>query len=397
MGSLVTLGLGRLELDWGKNSSIHNHSALFMRDDKQLATYYYADAVVEQKEAFVRPLRSVVRRLEMLGYTLADCERLYNAAVASVPSYYDRPFLSYAEYANVLKSVKASAVELPEENDYDLGEYVSKAIMLDSQFTAADPRLAHLSSDDGTFFENLDPYLSLRLLAENPSNLDEPVVWRVADVLEEGWIGEGELYVGVPLNEVCLMVTEGSSDTAILRESLPRVAPDLTDFFDFVDMTENYPFTGTGNLFRFAQGLAQIRIQNRILTVVDNDTAGHDVYRRVSALPLPPRMRVVTLPNLNDCRSFRTLGPSGSGIEDINGRAVSIELFLDLAAVGPDEPVVRWTSYNETVDAYQGELMKKEMHTRCFLDAMRRKDQYDCTKLAYLWEHLIAACTRTDA
>ena len=45
----------------------------------------------------------------------------------------------------------------------------------------------------------------------------------------------------------------------------------LRDFFDFVDMTENYPFTGAGNLYRFCQGLARIRIQNRILVVLDND------------------------------------------------------------------------------------------------------------------------------
>ncbi len=70
MGSLVTLGVGRLEIDWGKNNFFLNHSALFLPEDIRDAPYYYADDVVEQKPAFVRALRSVARRLEMLGYTL---------------------------------------------------------------------------------------------------------------------------------------------------------------------------------------------------------------------------------------------------------------------------------------------------------------------------------------
>ena len=33
MGSIITLGVGRLEIDWGKNSYFTNHSRLFFRDD----------------------------------------------------------------------------------------------------------------------------------------------------------------------------------------------------------------------------------------------------------------------------------------------------------------------------------------------------------------------------
>ena len=34
MGSLVTLGVGRLEVDWGKNNFFRNHSALFLREER---------------------------------------------------------------------------------------------------------------------------------------------------------------------------------------------------------------------------------------------------------------------------------------------------------------------------------------------------------------------------
>ena len=61
------------------------------------------------------------------------------------------------------------------------------------------------------------------------------------------------------------------------------------------------------------------------------------------------------------------LRQNGSAQEDINGQAVSIELFLDLRT-GP-EPCVRWTSYNSSIDLYQGALIAKERYTKRFLES----------------------------
>lgn len=41
--------------------------------------------------------------------------------------------------------------------------------------------------------ENFDPWSTLRLLAENPSNLDIPVTWSFADVVESGWVDRDEV------------------------------------------------------------------------------------------------------------------------------------------------------------------------------------------------------------
>jgi hypothetical protein len=165
----------------------------------------------------------------------------------------------------------------------------------------------------------------------------------------------------------------------------------VADFFEFVDMSENYPFTGSGNVFRFCQGLARIVIQNRVLVVLDNDTAGHSAASRIASLLLPPRMRVTVLPDLEECRAVKTLGPSGQQREDINGRAVSIEWFLDMAA-RPVEPIVRWTSYDEQLDRYQGELIGKDEYVRHFLRNINRNATGSCVKLTRLWDHLLTVC-----
>ena len=39
-------------------------------------------------------------------------------------------------------------------------------------------------------------------------------------------------------------------------------------------MEEGYPFSGTGNVFRFVQGLISIAVQNQMLVLFDNDAEG---------------------------------------------------------------------------------------------------------------------------
>jgi hypothetical protein len=392
MGSFISLGVGHLEVDWGKNSFLRDHSKLYLRTDLADALYYYADNYRERKPAYVRTLSSVVRRLELLGYTLSECRRLYDNTAAAIPDYYPALELSFDMFARALRSADVTNVNPSEDEDYDLGEYAAKAILSDPEFTKTETQLASLTRDDGTFFENLDPYVILRLLAENPANLDQDVIWRFSDVIDGGWVGEKELFEGLSDGDRYLIVTEGSSDSSILRTSLPMVQEDVADFFAFIDMSENYPFTGTGNVVRFCQGLVKIHIQNKVLVVLDNDTAGRDAFQRIQKLSLPSNMRVTVLPDLENMRHCATLGPSGQAVEDVNGRAVSIECFLDLKYESNAPPVVRWTSFNPTLCHYQGELVRKDEYARRFFDNAGKDARYDLRNLTALWQDLCRAC-----
>jgi hypothetical protein len=174
MASLIYLRLGRLELDWSKNSISTNHSVLFSPADVHKATYYYVDDIVEEKPAFVRSLHTIVRRLDLLGFTVPDCERMYKDLVDKTPSYYDRPSLSFEQFAQVMTRVDVDAVGLPEgtTGDYDLGEFCGE-LLKDPACVGAHSELAKLTRDDFTFFENLHPYLTLRLLAEKSSQCNQ--------------------------------------------------------------------------------------------------------------------------------------------------------------------------------------------------------------------------------
>ena len=99
--------------------------------------------------------------------------------------------------------------------------------------------------------ENLSAYTILQLLAANPSAKDLPVTWQFADVEEGGWAGRHEFVRPLDPSNCFLVVTEGSSDAAVIKHALCLLTPHIADFFTFVDMNEGYPFSGTGNMYNF--------------------------------------------------------------------------------------------------------------------------------------------------
>src|SRR5258708_30154716 len=84
MGSMIHLALSNLEVDWGKNSGFTDHSLLFRPSDAKPISYHYVDddgsPIVEMKEGYSRPLRDIVKRIELLGHTFeharVDYQRL---------------------------------------------------------------------------------------------------------------------------------------------------------------------------------------------------------------------------------------------------------------------------------------------------------------------------------
>ncbi|MFA4932186.1 MAG: HEPN/Toprim-associated domain-containing protein [Caldisericia bacterium] len=393
MGSEITLGIGRLEIDWGKNEFFNNHSKLFLKTDVAPATYYYAEGHTETQPAYVRKLGSVIRRLDLLGYTITECGRDYRHCIESTPEGDAAPEMTFETFMRVLASVDVNRVAVSGDAEtFDLREFASRVVLGDAEDVMTCTQLESLMFDEDTFFQHLAPYVILRLLGENPKNLNEDVIWRFSDVVEGSWVEESELYEGLEDSDRYLVVTEGSSDSSILERSLPLLEPDVADFFSFVDMSHNYPFTGTGSLANFCKGLSTIRIQNKILVVVDNDTAGLSAGKLIAALPLPASMRVVALPSISEFANFRTIGPTGEALEDVNGRAVAIECFLDLRYGPQVSPAIRWTSYDSAAGQYQGELIQKKDYTLAFFEHCGKDAGYDLTKLKLLWSYLLKSC-----
>lgn len=393
MRSLVTLGLEQFEIDWGKHiHGFQDFSALFLPSDRTPVAYYYPDEVVEYKDGLSRELAHVVRRLDLLGYSLPTLPHQYEGHVLAMPEFYRDSAWSFETFREVVSSIDVHQVSSNSDiEDYDLGEFVSRYLFRQPAIASLLTRKTiAIDRDFGTALENLDPYITLRLLAENPSNRNLLLQWRYMDVAEEDWSEREPIEFACWLSDQSkiLVVTEGSSDTFVMRKALQALSPEIADFFHFIDMEEHYPFTGTGNLLKFCQGLARIRIQNQVLVIFDNDVAGNDAFNRCGQLTLPPNMHICTLPAHGAFDQFRTAGPAGISTENINGTAVSIECFLDLS-VHDAEPTVRWTAYSRDCEKYQGELDRKDDYVRAFKRANLVGGTYDTSKLHYLIDYLV--------
>jgi len=297
--------------------------------------------------------------------------------------------MSFEEFRNLLISIDISEVSLGDglDGDYDLGEFVSRNLFRDPEISKYIPDKTKLSRDLGTFFENIDPYLTLRILAENERNLDYFVEWRCLDT-EYARKEDNEAFIPLDDTSKILVVTEGSSDSFILKRALEKLRPSIADFFYFVDMEEHYPFTGTGSLFKFCQGLSRIRIQNNVLIIFDNDAAGVEKLQQSQALEKPSNMHFCRLPDHDMFSSFKTIGPNGVVCADINGSAVAIECFLDLQKIEERDQYIRWTSYNRRLQRYQGEIEGKDKLVKAFKKANLTDGSFDTSMLELLLDHL---------
>ncbi len=175
--------------------------------------------------------------------------------------------------------------------------------------------------------------------------------------------------------ERIVVLAEGSTDSAVLRECLALLYPHLGATYSFLDHSAFALPGGTGNLLNFLKGLASSGISNRIVVLFDNDTAGAHAAITARQLNLPGNYRILQLPDLQRARRYPTLVPTGSIRADLNGRACSIEMYLPVSCLrrGGKLIPVQWTGYDTKLRRYQGELLDKRFAQEQFRTRLRKR------------------------
>ncbi|GEQ98152.1 hypothetical protein JCM17844_17890 [Iodidimonas gelatinilytica] len=424
MGTEITLDIAGISIDWAKNHPGNDHGSLFHKDD---LGYFVSDqtdddvdenvegASFAEQAAFVRTLKDALPRLDLLGFTIETVRREY---ILSARNWYlerkelakefsddglfpkpVRPF-RFVEFLDFIREIKISELSdtfissIDHEDSEIMGRFSDESLKLripnyDPTDTNAWSELSYF----GSLIGFLHPYAILRLLAENTDNHSAPIVWQFGPLVENGWADAADFVGGPKREQTFLIATEGSSDTKILKRAIEILKPEVADFFNFIDVTESHPFPGTGNLVRFASGLAKIDIQNKTIFLLDNDAEGLSALSKINEMKLPQNMRVIKLPDRDCFQHFSTIGPEGEATADINGRAAAIECYLDLTAKGLPVPRVRWSIYKEDIGGYQGALEQKDAFAKKFFKAAVKDDNYDLSGLSALLEHLLDACT----
>ena len=391
MGTEISLDIGGLSIDWSKNSRGSDHGPLFQEEDRkfvrsdQIDYDYFAESGEDpgpMEMAFVRRLKDVVPRIELLGFTLDTAKAQYLGAVAACRD--EREVLDEGgaealpdsmSFEEFCAFATAYPVQSLDETFIDsVDEKQIRGRFSDERVTGRIPRFVLDSwpayserSYFGRLIGILHPYALLRVLAESPDNLEAEVVWQYGPLVEAGWASESVFTPGARRTQSFLIATEGSSDVHIISHAFSVLRPEIADFFRFIDVSEGHPFSGTGNLLKFAEGLVKIDVQNQIVFLFDNDAEGYDAYRRLQRLTLPTNMRSMMLPELDAFRTFPARGPEGVGTADINRRAAAIECYLDLDLAGYPPAKVVWTNYKRELDSYHGALEYKDSYTKAFL------------------------------
>lgn len=393
MGSIVSLTIGGIEIDWGKNNGFINHSKLFLPTDKTILSEHEYNDTRYIHYGYRRVLRDVIPRLELYGYNEKTIQKIWDEHVSYYPDYLPKFELPFEQFSKIIKNITITPRTGSDEGyDYDLGEFAQEMLSL-PEYSELRKSVNSNSRDLLSFFENLHPYIQLWLLSTNLENQNLYLEWHTDSIIKGGWTTDDDLFKTWEDDRSFLIITEGSSDTFIIREAIALLRPDIKDFFTYIDMTEHYPFTGTGNLFNFYKGLAKIGIKNKCLVIFDNDTEGVEKQQKCENILSPPSLTSMTLPSLRDFENAETIGPNGEFKTNINGCGVSIECFLDLSYKANKPAIVRWGSFNKEMGQYQGALEGKDFYITQFKKALKKPENYDFRKLQLLIRKICERCT----
>jgi hypothetical protein len=171
-----------------------------------------------------------------------------------------------------------------------------------------------------------------------------------------------ELKGSYSINSPVIVLTEGVTDSRALQQALSLLYPHLIGYYSFMDLAVRSP-GGAGSLVHVVKSFAGAGIENRVIALFDNDTAGHAALSLLRDISLPETMRILSYPDLALAALYPTAGPTGTSLQNINGSACSIELFFgrDVLQIGGHLAPVQWRGYDERMKRYQGEITNKNL------------------------------------
>lgn len=374
MGSSINLKINHLELDCLNNGNFNNHSVLFQKDDKRTIDYIYADNIVEKKEGYSKKGYEVKDRLDLLGYTLSNLKLKYNNFLTEISTYTDVNLPFDVFYDAVYKMNINKTIDCKKDDDYfllylgDLGTYLWYEIF----------KQKGLHPLDIEKFQFVDPYIVLRIILNNPKNYDSNINWYYMDYLDAGYYDNDKTFApNLPFESKIFIVTEGSTDTLILKKTIRLLFPHISDFFEFIDMKGDFkfPLTGAPNLLSFYKALLKLKIQNKTIFIFDNDKEGVDATSEIKKLSPLHNLLALNLPNLKEANTFPVTTNGLTNLENINSKFVTIENFLDFET--------------NDVKILDGKIYPKKKLQDNFKQHANNFTNYDFDKLKFLIEYII--------
>jgi len=416
MGSYSSLLLDGYQIDQSKSYINTYWSCFFTEDDKRSRTVpydlYYTEPINGCNEVpsfeYAATAETVKMRLEIMGYTLKRVESMYlqgiDSALKTIQEYdienvyqftkIDKQHIlslkkgGFKYWVGLLKHLIKHNINVYDER-LDAEDDIFR-FMLEYNDIDQDLYLGYPNIGFGFFLRG----------ALEAVNSDAELVLDFTDLVSSGYYGENEaVCAGTAMSHVestlhfqkIIILNEGSSDRNILSKALKVLYPKMENYFSFLDFESYKAEGGTGALEKTVKSFAAAGISNKIIALFDYDAAGVAAAERLRKKRLPNNICVMTLPEIDLARNYPTVGAQGSSIENVNGRACSIEMYLgkDILINDNNElTVVEWKGLEHSLNIYQGEIFDKARLQKKFIEKINKSISNGCVEPDQFWDDL---------
>jgi hypothetical protein len=394
MGSYCTLYISDFPIINSKSYVIPESMTLFRESDKVICERKLSERnkIVwgenegeDENEIIVEyraPIKHIRQRLDVLGFTYKRAQREFDSImVAKIIELENMSENNYfLEEINLLKNSTLGdfleAFKLIIKNGVPLYRYIEA-------FPESDPIIKYIVQDQDELiwgFPCSDPRCFLRVLVEIlPENAE--VVQELTEVVHAGYYSNDDkvcdlsyeyLVNEYPISSRIIILTEGKTDSEILRRSMNLLYPQLFGYYTFMDFGIK-PAGGAGDLVNIVKSFAGSGIKNRIIALFDNDTAAYSAVSILDKRLIPSNIVIQHYPSVELATDYPTLGPNGLITQNINNLACSIELYFgsDILKINSDFVPIQWTGLEERLKRYQGSILRKNELQESFFKKLK--------------------------
>jgi hypothetical protein len=267
---------------------------------------------LENVKAFFSTAQICRERLELFGANYKKAETDFNNAIAKLrqEEYYEFAADSKLTYKVYLESIKSiiDSKQKKYNNDY----YINFIDYL---------------HENELFIEHQSINLALWsiLYVVEP---ESTVEYNLTDIIDGGWINDSP-QANVKIEKI-IILTEGKTDSIYLKNCLDIFYPHLNEYYHFMDFESSKYEASASRLVHTIKSFVGSGINNLILALFDNDTAGLKEANNLKKVKLPSNIQVLQYPTIEWAKNYPTLGPNGIQNMNINGLAGSIEMYLGI-------------------------------------------------------------------
>lgn len=239
----------------------------------------------------------------------------------------------------------------------------------------------------GISYENVNVWNVLRVVLDAFPDT-QTIVLDYTDLYESGYCDEYPSPEDYHVAKT-IILTEGKYDAEVLSTAIATLYPHMSKFYSFMNFDEYRVQGSTNFLTHYLKAFIASGIQNRVIALYDNDSAGLAELALLKDIVCPANYRIMRLPDIELARSYPTLGPNGLEYMNINGKAVSIELYLgrDILADGGNLIPVQWKGFIEKTQTYQGEITQKTLVQQKYKAKLKNYDT-NCNTSSDVWSEM---------